>query len=114
MHELSIAMNMVEIAAETAKENGGGKVTALYLRLGAFSGVVKDALEFSWDLACADTSLEGSRLVIEEVPLVVRCPVCDADRRLESINNLKCPVCGSPTPALVQGKELQLTAVEIV
>ncbi len=114
MHELSIALNMVDIAAETAERNGGGRVEALYLKLGAFSGVVKDALLFSWELACADTPLEGSRLVIEEIPLVVRCSNCEADRRLDSINRFFCPVCNQAATKIIHGKELEITALEIV
>jgi hydrogenase nickel incorporation protein HypA/HybF len=104
---------MVDIAAETAMNNGGGKVTAVYLALGPHAGVVKDALIFSWKMACADTLLEGSRLVIEDVPLVVRCSECDAERELESVNNLICSVCHEPTPAVVHGREFQITALEI-
>lgn len=114
MHELSIALNIVDIAAETARKNGGGRVESLYLKLGAFSGVVKDALLFSWELACADTPLEGSRLEIEEIPLVVRCSNCEADRTLESINKFFCPVCNLAAPQIIQGRELEITALEIV
>ncbi|MDH3494073.1 MAG: hydrogenase maturation nickel metallochaperone HypA [Acidobacteriota bacterium] len=113
MHELSIALSMVDIATETAERNGGGKVTAIYLKLGALAGVVKDALQFSWEAACADTVLEGSRLVIEDVPVVVCCSGCRAERKLDSINRLICPVCQQPTPAVVQGKELEVTGLEI-
>ena len=114
MHELSIALSIVDIATEAAEKNGGGKVEAVYLRVGKLSGVVKDALLFSWELACADTSIKGSRLVIEEVPIVVHCGSCDADRTLDSITRLVCPVCNEWTPTIVRGKELQLTAMEIV
>ena len=41
---------------------------------GALSGVVPEALLASYEMACAETPLEGSRLVIEEVPVVVFCP----------------------------------------
>ncbi len=105
---------MIDIAAETARKNGGGRVETLYLKLGALSGVVKDALLFSWELACADTPLEGSRLEIEEIPLVVRCSNCEADRMLESINMFFCPVCNLSASQIIQGKELEITALEIV
>ena len=66
MHELSIAMSIVEVASEEAQRQGGARVDAVYLRLGALSGVVKDALLFSWDLACEDSPIAGARLEIEE------------------------------------------------
>jgi len=66
MHELSIAVNIVELASEEAERHGGARVEVVHLKLGALSGVVKDALLFSWDLACADTPIAGCRLAIED------------------------------------------------
>ena len=66
MHELSIALSMIDMASEEAARLGGGRVTALHLKLGHLSGVVKEALTFSYEIACQGTSLEGSQLVIEE------------------------------------------------
>lgn len=67
MHELSIALSMIELAGEEVDRRGGGRVTALHLKLGSLSGVVKEALTFSYEIACQGTPLEGSQLVIEEV-----------------------------------------------
>ena len=67
MHELSIALSMIELASEEVDRRGGGRVTALHLKLGSLSGVVKEALTFSYEIACQGTPLEGSQLVIEEV-----------------------------------------------
>jgi len=114
MHELSIVMSMIDMATEESKKRGGVKVDALHLRLGALSGVVKDALLFSWQIACQGTPLENSRLVIEEVPVVVHCPKCNADKTLDSINNLFCPTCKARTNEIVQGKEMEVTALEII
>lgn len=114
MHELSIALSIVEIATETVRRSGGGRVRELYLKIGAMSGVVKDALLFSWQMASADTPLEGSRLVIEEVPLVAHCADCGEDKRLDAVNKFFCPACGQALTKIIHGKELELTALEIV
>lgn len=34
-------------------------------------------------------------------------------RRLPSIQSFHCPGCGTPTPDVVQGRELELTALEV-
>jgi hypothetical protein len=60
MHERSIAMSIIETVREEA-ERRGVQVTAVHLRLGALSGVVKDALFFSCKMASQDTPLTGSR-----------------------------------------------------
>ncbi|HLH16875.1 MAG TPA: hydrogenase maturation nickel metallochaperone HypA [Bryobacteraceae bacterium] len=67
MHELSIATSIVEIAAEEGARHAG-RISVVYLKLGALAGVARDALLFSWELACRETPLEGARLEIEDTP----------------------------------------------
>ena len=112
MHELSIALSIIEGAEEEAARHRC-QVIAVHLRLGPLAGVVKDALFFAYGLACRDTLLEGSRLLIEEVPVVVFCSQCNAERTLESIQSFSCPVCGAPAPEVLQGRELELVALEL-
>lgn len=112
MHELSIAMGIVDAALEESQRRGV-QVTAVHLRLGALSGVVKDALLFSYEVACQDTPLQGSRLIVEEVPAVVFCPQCREPRALPSVQLFQCPECGTPTMDLRRGKELELFALEV-
>lgn len=114
MHELSIAYNLVELAAAAAGRAGATRITAIHLRLGALAGVVPDALQFSFPLAAADTLAAGAELVVELVPVRVFCPACAATRELEAPFILQCPECGAPTPRLIQGRELELRAVEIM
>ena len=68
MHELSIAVNIVDIACEEAERQGNACVDAVYLNLGVLSGVVKDALLFAWDLACEGTRIAGARLEVRDIP----------------------------------------------
>lgn len=113
MHELSIALSIVDGVTEEAESRDIERVSAVHLRLGTFSGVVQDALLFAWDEACRGTLLEASRLVIEEVPLVGRCSSCKADRMLPDVYTFFCPVCEHPISELVSGKELEVTAMEV-
>lgn len=113
MHELSIAMSIVEMAEEEAAQRGGAQVNAVYLKLGLLAGVVKAALLSSYELACEGTSLQGSRLVIEEIPIVVHCPKCLSPRTLDSVQWFACPECKSPISEVIHGRELQVVALEI-
>lgn len=112
MHELSIAMGIVDAATDEAQRRGV-QVLAVHLRLGALSGVVKDALMFSYEVACQDTLLAGSRLIVEDVPVAVFCPQCKEQRQLESVQSFACPQCGAPTMDIRQGKELEVFALEV-
>lgn len=112
MHELSIALGIVDAAREEL-ERVGGRVSAVHLRVGELSGVVREALLSSYVMACMDTPLEGSRLVVENVPVLVYCPRCDALVPVPSMQWFCCSKCGEPTGDVRQGKELQLVALEI-
>ena len=112
MHELSIAMSIVDVAQEQA-ELRGVQVNAVHLKLGALAGVVKESLLFSYEAACDDTPLQGSRLIIEDVPVMVFCPACQKPRPPSSIQLFCCAECGNPASEVIQGKELEVVALEI-
>jgi hydrogenase nickel incorporation protein HypA/HybF len=112
MHELSIAMSIVDMAQEEA-ERRSVQVDAVHLELGALSGVVKEALLFSYDVACGGTPLEGSRLVVKDIPIEVFCPACRTLKTLTSMQWFCCPDCGTPTSEVIHGRELTITALEL-
>jgi hydrogenase nickel incorporation protein HypA/HybF len=112
MHELSIAMSIVDMAQEEA-ERRGVRIDSVHMELGPLSGVVADALLFSYEMACSGTSLEGSRLVIKEMPIEIYCPACNAHRILPSMQWFCCPQCGAPTSEVIHGRELAITALEV-
>jgi hydrogenase nickel incorporation protein HypA/HybF len=112
MHELSIALSILDLAAEEA-ERQAGRVTAVHLKLGPLAGVVKEALMSAYELAREGTDLSTADLVVEEVPLMAYCPACAGPRLLASPQLLCCPDCGTPTPDVVSGRELEVVALEI-
>jgi hydrogenase nickel incorporation protein HypA/HybF len=109
MHELSIAMSIVEMAEEYTT----AKITAVHLKLGPLSGVVKIALENAFSLAREGTILETANLIIEQMPIVAHCPKCAADRTLPSMQSFLCPVCETPLSEIIHGRELEVVALEI-
>jgi hydrogenase nickel incorporation protein HypA/HybF len=112
VHELSIAMGIIDAALEEAQKRRV-RVSGVHLRMGALSGVVKDALLFSYEVACQDTPLQGSKLIVEDVPVIVFCPRCNEQRTLPSVQMFACPECGAATGNIVQGKELEIFALEV-
>ncbi len=111
MHELSIAGSLVDVALDALPPEPG-RVGAVYLRLGVLAGVDEQALQFGYDLVTAGTPLEGSRLMVEHVPVSFHCPNCHADVQPESAARLRCPGCGRPAGALLGGRDLQLSALD--
>jgi hydrogenase nickel incorporation protein HypA/HybF len=114
MHELSIALSIVDLASNEAIEQGAARVGAVHLKIGALSGVVEDALRFSYQLACEGTKLDDSRLVIEQIQPAIFCASCNTERSVAEIQYLRCLVCGNLAADLLRGKELELVALELI
>ena len=68
MHELSIAMSILDLAEEEALKHDGARVSAIHVKIGEMSGVVAQALTNAYELAREQTPFEQCRLVIEQTP----------------------------------------------
>jgi hydrogenase nickel incorporation protein HypA/HybF len=113
MHELSIALSIIDTAEEQAEQLGAARVLAVHLKLGPLSGVVKEALLASYEMAAEQSSIAGCRLVIVETDLRAFCPSCAAERPVISPVEICCSECGTPTPQITSGRELEVVAMEI-
>ncbi|MGD9647605.1 MAG: hydrogenase maturation nickel metallochaperone HypA [Pirellulales bacterium] len=112
MHELSIAMSIVDLAAEELERQGGSVVVAVHLQIGAWSGVVKEALQSAFELAREGSPLEHCELKIEEIEATMHCPTCECERPVASFHDVRCAVCGSYATEFVRGRELEVVAME--
>jgi hydrogenase nickel incorporation protein HypA/HybF len=113
MHELSIALSIIEGAQSEAELQGGGRVAGVYVRLGPLSGVVRESLVFAYEVACEGTPLQGSKLIFQESAVQIFCPDCGEARPPVSARQLHCSVCGAPAREVVSGAELELVALEL-
>src|ERR1017187_5599094 len=113
MHELSIVASIVDTVTESAAAYPGARVLEVRLRVGALASVVEDSLQFCYGIATEGTALEGSRLVVNVLPVVMHCVPCGQDVELEGVQSFRCPQCGEPCFDLRQGRELGIEAIEI-
>lgn len=113
MHELSIAMSIIDIASEESQARGNAGVIAVHLKIGRMSGVVKEALLSAFEIAREDTLLADAELRIEDIPVMVHCPSCDCEQPADSIQSLCCAECGTISPQITQGRELEVVALEL-
>lgn len=112
MHELALARSLVEMVDDYAAQNGDQAVRRIHIRLGQMSAMTR-ALYFCFDSVSRGTRSEGAVLDIEEVPLTVRCHHCNEVKTPSGRYNFRCPDCGMPTPEMITGREMQLTAIEL-
>jgi hydrogenase nickel incorporation protein HypA/HybF len=113
VHELSIAISLIEVAEQEAHRRGARTVVSIRLRLGPLSGVMKDALISAYGLAREETAMAKAELIVHETPIRLYCKRCVAEREARSMQMLCCAVCGEPSNEIVSGRELEIMAMEI-
>jgi len=112
MHELSIAAGIVEIVEQHVAVERRPDVRTVTVAVGDYSGVVPEALTFSFEVVAADAGIEEARLEIRRVPVVLRCPGCGHEVEQEPPLPA-CPGCGGKRLEMVSGSELQVLEVEL-
>ena len=111
MHELSIALSILDSLQEEVTQRGYGSIEAVHIRIGALSGVVSEALGYAYELAAEQTPFARSRLVIERAPIVIYCAACGRNQIAASPG--RCPQCHTLSTELVSGREMEIFALEL-
>ncbi len=112
MHEMSIAVSVVDIVADYAKRNGADNVRRVVVEVGALSGVVPEALRFAYDEAAMGTVADGSELVIDAIPAAARCRAC-GHAFVPDYHIFVCPACDGLETELTAGEELAVIEMEV-
>lgn len=89
------------------------RVHRIALRIGALAGVDSESLRFAFDVVARDTLAAEAELEIKTVPAIARCAACAQDFSVESGYVFSCPLCGQLSGELRQGRELELTRIEM-
>lgn len=113
MHEMGIAMQIIEIASSSIPEElAGTPIKHVNLRIGKLSAVVPSSLSFCFEIASKDTPLEGAKLKVEEVPVEAMCNECNNKFTIEN-TEFSCPKCKSGDLEILAGRELDIASIEI-
>lgn len=112
MHEMTIAVGIVDVVCKKAEEENATKINNVILEIGEISGVMIDALEFGFEAATKNTLAEGAELKINKINGKAFCKNCNKDF---NINNdfTPCPECDDFNIEIKQGKELSIKSFNI-
>ncbi|QQS46881.1 MAG: hydrogenase maturation nickel metallochaperone HypA [Acidobacteriota bacterium] len=112
MHEMAIMQGILEIADGEARKHGSNRINLIKLRIGEFRGVVRDALEFAFEVLRQGTKAENAVLEIETIPIRAACPNCPETRISISDFSLLCPDCGGIL-TIVTGREMEIEYLDL-
>lgn len=111
MHELAVCQSIVAQVEQIARERNS-RVHSITLRIGPLSGVETELLQHAYPLASAGTRSAAAALIIESLPVRVRCRGCGRETQARP-NRLVCSHCHDWQTDLLSGDELLLASVEL-
>jgi len=130
MHELSIAMALVEDveralfrdAAATSTDDAAsaarpktffpGAVSLVRVRIGKLSGVDAEALKQAFPVAAENTCCNAAQLAVTEIETQATCHACGAEFTPEFAFCV-CTECDSTDVEITGGRELLIESVEL-
>lgn len=113
MHELSIAMSIVDIAEQEVKKNNAAEVVEIELEIGKLSGIEPYALDFAWDQAILKTVLEHAKRKTRYIEARAQCQDCGNEFEIDNYYD-ECPSCQSYMKELISGKELRVKSLTVI
>jgi hydrogenase nickel incorporation protein HypA/HybF len=112
MHELSLAMNLVELAESETRKSGSSSIHSVNVAVGKLSGVDFESLKFMLDLAKKNTLLEHALINFELAFGQGKCRECHSEFPVDAFTAV-CPGCHGISVEVRGGDELRIVSMEV-
>ena len=112
MHELSLILNIVDLATDAVRNAEARQVDVIELDIGQIAGVEPEVFDFAWPVAVKDTVLANAKRIIRDLPAIAECSRCQC-RFSTPQRFAECPQCGDVCDRYVQGRELRIKSLVV-
>ena len=112
MHELSVSQSILKIALDNAEKAQAKHIKSINLEIGHLASLVDDSINFYWDIISEGTIAQGASLVINRIPVEMRCFDCGKTYSLED-DSFDCPDCGSIRIQIIRGEEMRVESIDV-
>lgn len=111
MHELSLAVEIVQIVETAIAQNNLQVVDRLRLTVGELASVEKPAMDLALSTALAGTLAENAAIEYIDEPGQGICQACGATVAVHQYHE-PCEACGGFPVRITQGQALKVKAIE--
>jgi hydrogenase nickel incorporation protein HypA/HybF len=110
MHELTIAMEILEIADDYAKKANSNIAAEIEIEVGELSGVEFDALDFALEISKKNTVIENANINIKKIKGKAKCNICTKEFEIDNLYSI-CPFCNQNNFTVIDGKQLKVKTI---
>ncbi|MCC7551544.1 MAG: hydrogenase maturation nickel metallochaperone HypA [Methanobacterium sp.] len=119
MHELSMAEAIVETVLDVAKKNDAQEIVEVTIEVGELTMLNPEQVRFLLGVLAEDTLLEDAEIIIEEVPVEIKCRNCEftglanTDGSDHYLAIVLCPKCDERNVEILKGRECNVKTIKI-
>ena len=113
MHEMSLCRNILEQALVLANEYKAHGIKTINVTMGPLCAIDAHHLQETFSYASSGTMADKARLVINKLPMTIRCLECLAESQVIP-DRMICGHCGSQHAQLISGSEIMLHDIELI
>ena len=110
MHELSLAMEVVDLALNELKSKQLKSVLELEVEVGDLSGVEFETFQTAIEMAVKGTLMENTTVILTRVHGLGRCSNCEKEFQMEHRVSL-CPYCKGFPGEILSGTEFRIVSL---
>lgn len=112
MHEMSVVNSIIKICSEEVEHRNIKKVNSIKLMVGELAGLVPECISYYFDIATKDSNISGAKLIIEKIPLKIKCNTCGYEGSADK-KKFICPSCNGYKLQIKEGREFYIKSMEV-
>jgi hydrogenase nickel incorporation protein HypA/HybF len=116
MHELQVTHKILDVVLRHAQANGANKVVSIQLKIGELSDLEDEWIQKYFDYISKDTIAQNAMLVIERIPVVMKCNDCAHSFKvnIKQMKDIQCPECAHKKYTLISGSGYKIKNMEVI
>lgn len=112
MHEMSMAMRIIEIAVAEGHKAEAMAIDEIEVEVGQLAGVMADSLAFCLDAAARGTMAERAAFTLIQIAGRGHCLSCQREVAVSEFP-AECPICHGYGVKIVNGTELKIRSISV-
>jgi len=115
MHELHVTERILKVVLDHAQRHAVSRIAAIHLDVGELSDLEDEWLRNYFDDLSRGTAAESARLVIERIPIVLKCEGCGHSFKAVKggLQGAECPECEGTRCRLVSGQGYVVKSMDV-
>ncbi len=112
MHEMSIAVALLDQLEQLAAEHGGTRIEAFTVTAGEMRCIVPEALQIAFETIAENSTAQGAVMTLQIEAVLAQCRRC-GHHFSPRPQDFQCPRCNQADVDFIQGNDIVISSMTI-